>query len=144
MQFDPNTKISRAISPADGGAATTNIDGAILDMSGYQGVAAVVTMGAITATAVTSLRFLQGDAANMSDGTLLVAPVVTIPDDGDNQTFVADLRNATKRYVRVRVVRGTANAVVTGGTYLQYGAAKAPVTNGANVTSASAVSPAEA
>ncbi|KKK73805.1 hypothetical protein LCGC14_2890140, partial [marine sediment metagenome] len=45
--------------------------------------------------------------------------------------------------VRLVVPRATQNAVVASATYLQYGAAKQPVSHGTNVSGETHISPAE-
>jgi len=63
--FIEDNKISIAIAPADGVAGTADINGAIIDMNGYDGVIAVVTFGTITSSAVTSIKMQQDTAAAM-------------------------------------------------------------------------------
>lgn len=146
MNMSYNDKVSIAIAPAAGVAATTDIEGAVLDMQGFEGVLMVVTFGAITGSAVTSIKAQQGALANMSDAADLLGTGQTIADDDDEQTFYIDLFRPQERYVRLYVDRGTQNAVVASATYIQYGiqsARKAPVTHGTNVSGETHISPAE-
>jgi hypothetical protein len=75
-----------------------------------------VAVGAITATAVTQVKVQQGAAANLSDAADLAGSGISIAADGsdDNGVFVVDVYKPSKRYLRVVVVRGTANAVIDG------------------------------
>lgn len=138
-------KATQAITPTAGAAGATDIEGATLDMSGFEGVMVEVTFGAITAGAVTGIVMQQSDNSDMSSADTLASPAFTVADDDDGQVFIADLFKPTKRYVRVHVDRATQNAVVAGATYYQYGAATEPVTSAsATVNVASGISPAAA
>ena len=140
------TKISSAVTPTEGAAAATVLNGTILDMLGFEGVLILVRMGVITGTAVTSIKAQQGVASDMSDAADLAGTGQTIADDQDEKTFYIDLFRPAERYVRLVVGRGTANAVVSSAHYLQYGATgpdATPVTQGALVNGEQHVSPAE-
>lgn len=143
MNLSKNSKISPAITPDNGTAGTTDIDAAILDMTGFKSVILLLIVGAITSGAVTSVKFEQGDAADLSDGSDLEGTGITIADDDDNETFVSDLIKPTKRYVRAIVVRGTQNAVVAGASYIQYEPGLAPQDHAAGVTVETHISPDE-
>lgn len=144
MELAKNAKITQAVTVTAGAAGTSAINGATLDMLGYEGVLMVVTMGAITATAVTSIKAQQGAASDLSDAADLEGTAQTIADDDDELTFYIDLYRPKERYVRLVVSRGTANAVVASAEYIQYGARKSPTAaHGSNVSGESHVSPAE-
>ena len=143
MNLSKNVKISRAISPADGTAATTDINGVTLDMQGFEGVLMEVVMGAITGTAVTSIKAQQGAESDLSDAADLEDTGQSIADSDDNEIFYIDLYRPTERYVRVVVDRGTANAVVASATYFQYGAKEGPVSHGTYVSGEIHVGPDE-
>lgn len=140
MNLSKNVKISQAVTVTNGAAGTSDINGEILDMQGYEGVLMVVTMGAITSSAVTSIKAQQGAASTMSDAADLLGTAQTIADTDDEKTFYIDLYKPQERYVRLVVDRGTANAVVASATYYQYGAHKAPVSHGTNVSGETHVS----
>ena len=127
-------KISIAIPPADGVAGTTDINGATLDMLGWDSVMMVVTFGAITSTAVTVIKAQGGAESDLSDAADLIGTGQTIADDDDEKTFYIDL-NPLDRYNRLVVDRGTANAVVASAYYIQYNGdkSKLPVTHGTGV-----------
>jgi hypothetical protein len=145
MELLKNAKISSAITPTAGAAGTTAINGSVLDMANYEGVLIMVRMGAITATAVTSLKVQQGAASNMSDAADLVGTGITVADDDDEQLFAINVLRPRERYVRLVVSRGTANAVVSSAEYIQYGPRKGPINNNVTdlVTVEAHVSPAE-
>jgi hypothetical protein len=138
-----NVKISSAVTPAAGVAGTTDIEGTILDMSGYEGVLMLVRMGAITGSAVTSIKAQQD--TDSAGGTMadLLGTSQTIADDDDNEIFVIDLFRPQERYVRLYVDRGTQNAVVASAEYIQYGPKAAPVTQPTGTNGETHVSPAE-
>lgn len=146
MNISKNDKISVAITPTNGAAGTTDIEGVPLDMQGFEGVLMLVTMGAITAGAVTSIKAQQGATSDLSDAADLTGTSQTIADDDDDQTFYIDLYRPTERYVRLYVDRATQNAVVASALYIQYGEAsarKAPLTHGTGVSGELHVGPAE-
>ncbi len=138
-------KITEAASVTEGAAGTTDVTGNTLDMSGYEGVLVTVVMGAITGSAVTSIKMQQGAASDLSDAADLVGTGQTIADDDDENTYYIDLFKPRERYVRLIVDRATQNAVVSSATYIQYGAATEAVTTsgGATVSGESHISPAE-
>ena len=136
-------KLSQAITPTAGAAGTSDINGATLDMQGFEGVLIEVTFGAITSGAVTSIKAQQGAASNLSDAADLEATAQTIADTDDEKTFYIDLVNPQERYVRLVVDRATQNAVVASATYIQYSADKLPTTHGANVSGELHIAPAE-
>lgn len=135
-------KISQAITPTNGAAGATDINGAIFDMQDFEGNLIEVIFGAITAGAATSIKVQHGDAANLSDAADLEGTSQTIADTDDDKVFYIDLVKPTKRYGRLVVKRATQNAVVQSATYHQYGAKKTPVVHGTNVAGETHVSPA--
>jgi hypothetical protein len=143
MNLSKNVKITPAITPDNGAAGTTDINGATLDMQGFEGVLIEVVFGAITAGAVTSIKAQQGDESDLSDAADLEDTGQTIADDDDNETFYIDLYKPEERYVRLVVDRGTQNAVVASATYYQYGAHKAPVSHASGVSGELHASPDE-
>lgn len=137
-------KITQAIAPAAGVAGTSAINGATLDMTGFEGVLMVVTFGAITAGAVTSIKAQQGAASNLSDVADLLGTGQTIADTDDEKTFYINIHRPAERYVRLAVSRATQNAVVASAEYFQYGARTLPVpSHGTNVSGEKHVSPTE-
>lgn len=142
LNLSKEVKISSAITPTEGAAGTTDVEGAVLDMGGFEGVCAVVRFGAITAGAVTSIKMQGGDESDGSDMTDLEGTAQTIADTDDDKTFYIDVaKPVNHRYVQVYVDRGTQNAVVADALYLQYGAHHTPVTHGANVAGETHISP---
>jgi len=136
-------KISTAITPTAGVAAASDLNGTILDMQGYDGVLVIVRMGAITASAVTSVKMQQDTASGGGTMADLTGTGITVADDDDDQTFFIDLVKPQERYVRVVVERATQNAVVASANYIQYIARDTNITQGTGVTGEVHITPIE-
>jgi len=143
MNLSKNVKISQCIAPSDGVAADTDLSGAVLDMSGFDGVLMIVTFGVITADAVTSIKAQQDTAVGMGSAADLEGTGQTIADSDDDGVFYIDLYKPLERYVRLYVDRATQNAVISSAQYIQYKGAKPPASHGSAVSGETHVSPAE-
>jgi hypothetical protein len=132
-RFGSDVRVSSAIAPAAGVAGLTLLNGSILDMAGFRALAVLVTFGPIVGTAVTSIKLQQGNDSGLSDAADVAGTNQTIADADDEKTFFIDASRLSKRYVRLVVSRGTANATIANALYLQYDARRLPVTHGANV-----------
>ena len=142
MNLTKNAKVSQVITPTAGAAGTDDINGTTLDMSGFEGVTFIVTMGAITSGAVTSAKVQQDSDSAMGTAADLLGTGLTIADTDDEDVFVLDVYKPAERYVRLVIDRGTQNAVVSA-VAIQYGAHKTPVSHGTGVTAELNVSPIE-
>jgi len=118
------SRVSNAVS-----AGTTAINSSSIDMRGFSGAEFLVSFGAITAGAVTSVK-LQGSADD-SAWTDLEATGQAVADDDDNQVFILDTGHLVHRYLRCVVDRATQDAEVDGIVAMQYDADKEPVTHDA-------------
>ncbi len=143
QNFLPEHRISIAVAASARAAGQTAINGAMVDMQGYEGVVAVVEMGTIASTAVTSIKWQQSDTTTAADFSDLEGTGLAIADDAGDEIFVSELYKPTKRYVRVVVARATANAALRAATYVQYKPRVAPVSQGTNVGGEIHVGPAE-
>jgi len=143
MNLSKNVKISTAITPTAGVAGTSDINGSILDMEGFDGVLVIVRFGEITGSAVTSIKMQQDTAVGGGTMADLADTAQTVADTDDDKTFYIDLYRPLERYVRVVVDRATQNAVVASAEYIQYGARLAPTTHGTGVSGETHASPAE-
>ena len=110
------------------GAASADRNGAILDMMGYRGVLMCVKFGAIATGAVTSIKAQQDSAVGMGGAADLLGTAIAVVDDDDDQMFIIDLYEPTKRYVRLVVDKDTSNNTVETASYIQYGARNRPTT----------------
>jgi len=127
MNLSKAAKASRVSSAVSAG--TTAINSSSIDMRGFSGAEFLVSFGAITAGAVTSVK-LQGSADD-SSWSDLEGTGQTVADDDDNQVFVLDAGHLRHRYLRCVVDRSTQNAVIDGIVSLQYDTDKEPVTHDA-------------
>ncbi|KAF0097824.1 MAG: hypothetical protein FD144_4773 [Rhodospirillaceae bacterium] len=128
-------------------AAQTDIDGDILDMAGYEGVVFIAKLGDVTDTSALELLAQQNDANSTSGMASLAgsAAFTAGASSADDMLLVLDVYRPRERYVRPKLKRGTANAVVSGIVAIQYGARKLPQSQGSTVVaSATLVEPAEA
>lgn len=125
-------------------AGTSDLTSEYIDTAGYDSVVIRVGFGAITSSAVTSVKIQQCDT---SGGTYadLEGTSIAVADDDDNQMTVHEIVRPRERYLKVVIDRGTANAVVDFCSATLFGAGKLPVTHdSATVVSAEVhVSPAE-
>lgn len=135
----------QVIAPAAGVAGTTAINGTVVDMADCNGALFIVTFGAITSTAVTTIKLqASDDNAVADDYSDLAGTSQAVADTDDEKIFYIDIMRPSKRYLRLVVSRGTANAVVAAASCLKYfGQRKQPVTHAAAVSGEAHVSPLE-
>lgn len=132
MNLLNEVKITRVMNAV--AAGTTDQEGAVLDMSGYEGVMFVAAFGALTATQVTKIKAQQGALADGSDMADLAGTAVgPLADTDGNKLLVLDIYRPLERYVRCVVDRGTANAVIDGVIAIQYSGRVKPVVQGSTV-----------
>lgn len=117
-----------------GAAGTSAITGSTIDMQGFDGVLAIVPLGAIVTGAVTSIKWQQGQQSGMGDAADLLASGQYILDSDDNKLLYSDLAKPQERYVRLIVSRATQNATIGGVIYVKYRARRLPTTHGTNVS----------
>lgn len=120
-------KITRVINAT--AAGTSDINGSIIDMAGYDNCTFIVGFGTITAGATTSIKVQQDSAAGGGTMADLAGTKITVADDDDNQVAVVEVKTPAERYLRVVVDRGTQNAVVDFGIAIQTNAKSQPVTH---------------
>jgi hypothetical protein len=109
-------------------AGTTDITPASgIDMQGFEECTFLVVFGAITASAVTSIKVQQ--SADDSSYADLEGTSVTVADTDDDKVFHVTIKNPTDRYLKCIIDRGTANAVLNSIVAVQTGAHKAPTTH---------------
>lgn len=123
-------RVSNAVA-----AGTTNVNTTVIDRAGFAGVKWTLSWGAITATGVAQAKIQEGTLADGSDMADLAGSKTTAltPSTDDNKTTVVDLYTLTKRYVRLVILRGTANAVVDSVQAELYGPGFQAVTNDATI-----------
>ncbi len=118
-------------------AGTTNIDShlKVVDMEGFDGVLFIASIGALTATQVTSLTAQGSTLSDGSDATDLKGTASGNMADADsNKLLILDLYQPQFRYISVTVKRATANAVINCVIAIQYQGRLAPITQPATVS----------
>ena len=135
-----------SVSIATQADGTGTQSGTILDMAGFEGVLFTATFADVDDTAVLTLRAQQDtDSAGGTMATLTSSCTFTASaTSADNKCLVLDVFRPAERYVRPQVVIATANAITASVIAIQYGAHKAPTTQGSTVLDNDlVVSPAE-
>lgn len=92
-------------------AGTTDVNSDIVDMQGFEAVRFIIGFGAITSSAVTSIKVQQNTANSGTGMADLTGTSITVADDDDNRIAIVEVK-PLERYVRLALDRGTANAVV--------------------------------
>lgn len=127
-----------------GSADTSDLTSEYVDTQGFEGCRFVVGFGALTSTAVTSIKVQQCDT---SDGSYsdLTGTSITVADDDDNKIAIVDIYRPRERYLKLVTDRGTANAVVDFLVAELYGATAHPVSQSSSIVISQEVhaSPAE-
>jgi len=134
MNFLANQKIARVENAAAAGQTTLTSD--VVDMKGYDGVTFLALLGDVDNTSALVLQAQHGDESDGSDMANLAgvaASHTADATDADNNVLAVEVFRPTKRYVRVTLARGTANAVVDGILAIQSEPNEAPVTQDASV-----------
>jgi hypothetical protein len=121
-----STKATRAINATVAG--TTTINGSVIDMQGFENAEAILQLGTLTATNVTTLKFQQGSASDGSDMADITGVLIAGDDTMSNKCLALEVIKPMKRYVRPVVTRATANAVLDSCVVIQSGAHKKPTT----------------
>ena len=134
-----NVKLSLAASYA---AGTSDVNGATLDMQGYDGVLVICTLAAIAAGATTDLRMQGGDESDASDMADLTGTAGTIADSDDDTVRYIDLYQPQSRYVRCVLNKDASNSVAASIVYLQYRSKTGPITQPSGVSGEAHASPA--
>ena len=130
-----------ALNTAAAVSAGTTVDGAVVDMAGYEGVLFFCTIA--TANAGNYLKAQQGEASNLSDAADLAGTKVVAAANGS--VVCLEVNRPKERYVRPNVVRGGANTAVGDIYQLRYRANNQPTVNQITnlLVSVSVKSPAE-
>ena len=122
MNLSTEVKVTRVIPATATG--TSDVNGTVIDMSGFDGVMFVGAIG--SAAANNGIKVQQGAASNLADAADLAGSKVL--SDGTQTQFVVDVFRPQERYVRPVMVRGT-TTTVDAVFAIQYGGRSLPVTN---------------
>lgn len=108
-------------------AGTTEQISSAVDTAGFENCAFLAAFGAITSTAVTSVKAAQCDT---SGGTYadLTGTSITVADTDDNKFAVLEIIKPRERYLKCYVERGTANAVIDGVWAILFNGKSLPIT----------------
>jgi hypothetical protein len=145
MTFIENNKI--AVVEAAASAAQTALDSDVLDMSAWDSATFIALLGDVSDGSVLTLTLFHGDSSDGSDAvaTTLAATFTAGASNADSKALAISVRWPLKRYIRARLTRGTANAIVGGIIAIQHEPKYAPVTQDASILDHDfAVSPASA
>lgn len=140
-----HAKFLNVCTATEGAAGTDDITTDTVDTAGFDEVTWVVTLGAITANAVTSVKLQQDTDSAMGTAADLEGTSITIADDDDGQLVLTAIIRPTERYVRMIVDRGTQNAVVENITAILTNSREVPITHSTTtvVAAETHLSPAE-
>lgn len=118
----------------------------IIDTQGYDSVAIITQLGAVTGGAVVTQTLQDGNNSGMSDSSNLILPNTSTGSAGTGTTaqqqftspasdsaILWDVYQPQKRYLTVTTVIGTANAAVLSQTIILFNAKQSPVTQGSLV-----------
>jgi hypothetical protein len=115
-------------------AGTSDITSDIVDLANTDGVLFTVLLGALTSGHVTTITVEHGDAANLSDAeTVTGSSTGALADGAADKVVQIEMTQPTKRYARIKVDRGTQNAVVDGILAQTFGHRKLPLTKDSTV-----------
>lgn len=131
MNLSKVAKVDRVMNAV--AAGTTDQNSASVNMKGFGGVQFVAMMGAILASATTSMKLAEGSTATAFVD--LAGTSIAIATTDANKAVVSDLIEPRKQFIRATIDRGGANAVIDGILAIQYGPAFAPVTHATTVVS---------
>lgn len=92
-------------------AGSTSTTSTSVDTLGYAGVRFVAGFGTLTASQVTNIKVQHSDD-NSTFVDVATSASANLADTDSNKLLITELFKPQKRYVRLSVQRGTANAVI--------------------------------
>ena len=124
MNLSRHIKVTQALAYASGTAVR---NGAEVDMQGWDGVIAIVTMATIASSAVGDIHWEQDTATGMGSAADLTGTAIATDEESDDEIFVSDLYRPLERFVRIVVTKDASNAAAESAIYIQYKGKKLPV-----------------
>lgn len=94
-------------------AGTTSTTSTAVDTLGYAAVRFLALFGTLTASQVTNIKVQHSDD-NSTFADVSTSASSNMADADSNKALIVELFKPQKRYVRLSVQRGTANAVIDG------------------------------
>lgn len=139
-----NLKFTKMINYTAAGTGDT-ITGTYVDMSGWEGVMFVCSLGAMAAGATATLKAQQDTVTGFGGAADLTDTGVAGDQDSDNMGLLLEIVRPVERYVRPAVVRAVGNVTIESVWAIQYNGDYVPTTQDATTvkSSESHVSPAE-
>lgn len=126
MNLGKNVYFTTCLAYATGAAVR---EGATLDMSGYDGVLAVMSVATAASSQTGDIHFQTSTASNFSGEANVKGTAIVTDENSDDEIFVIDLYKPLERYVRAVVTKDTTNSIAESVLYIQYKGAKAPPDN---------------
>ena len=114
-----NAKLQRVMVAQVAGTSDT-LTSTGVDMTGYDGVVFLLSVGTLTATAVTSFHAAQGDTLGGSYADLAGTSQSLTAGTHDDFMGSLTIHRPGDRFVRLEIVRATANAVIDDVTAIRY------------------------
>lgn len=133
-----NHLYTRVLAPVAAGTGDTQASSTV-DMANYDRVRFMVSIGAITSTGTAVVKAQTCTASDGSGAVDITGASVSFTDADDNKLAIVEVERPQARYVRVVVVRATANVVIELGTATQSAGRNMPVTQGATVMGVASV-----
>ena len=99
-----------------------------IDTSGYNGVCVVVKFASIAAGAATTLNLQEHDVTSTGQ-TDISGMTASVAADDDDQTFVLDYKNPSKRYITLEVDKDGVNSSAEVAVAFLYNGDNIPITN---------------
>ncbi len=122
------------LSSAAVSAGMTDVDGGIIDMQqagGFDAIMHTMLLGDVADTSVITLSVRESDNSDGSSSSEISGATVSFTagaSTADSKIMIVDVAKRTKRYVRCKVTRATANAPIAAIIATLYKAHAKPVT----------------
>lgn len=126
-----NVKVTRSVDYTAASATSTDINGGILDMAGFEGVAFVALINGTPTSAGFLMKAEMGTSSSLSTGNAVEIDdsAVNVTTSIANGILILDVYKPQYRYVRCVLDRVTTDDIPDGVLAFQYGAGNAPVTH---------------
>lgn len=125
------TLVDKCIGYAAAGTGTSTGDA--LDMSGFEGVLFIASIGAVTSGGVVTLKAQASSDDGVADGYSDLEGTGIAETDPTEKVIALEVYRPAKRYIKPILIRATQNAVIESVIAIRYGASKMPTSQGADV-----------
>ena len=111
MEVTSGIKVQRIKDPVAAGTSDQTTDG--VDRSGFDSVLFLCVFGTITGGALTSIKVQQSEDDGATDAySDLAGSSITVADTDDDKVAMVEVVGSSKKWLRLYIDRGAANAVV--------------------------------